>query len=454
MKNVVSEVVENGICIGCGVCAGICPNVNLSIEFNTYGEYNSKDNGKCSCKCELCLKVCPFSEYSKKEDTIATEKFSSQSNVKLNDITGYHLQSYVGYSLVGKQRLNGSSGGIVTWLLESMLNNCMVDFVVCVSPTENVDKLFSYKIFNNVEEVRKSSRSAYYPVELSEIVSQIVKEDGKYAVVGLPCYLKGLELAKEQNKILKERIVVSVGLVCGQLKSSYYTKYLGHLAGIKSDLDYVCYRSKNETTSAIDFKFLCRDVAGNEGELSFQRDIKEIWNGRWFTPPACNFCEDIFAEVADVTVMDAWLDRYSSDNKGTSIIITRHSVIESLINDGIKCNELNLSPLDIDEVVNSQRNVVKIKRTQIKYRLYRRFLNNKKSITKRSGITSKLGLVDKLEVLIKDKSQRESRKYSVGFNSHKHTDYVEFTNKMAVTTKYMKILNIFIRVRSKIFSNS
>ncbi len=449
MRNVVSEVVANGICIGCGVCSGVCPNANLTIGFNSYGEYNSTAGGNCLKNCELCLKICPFSEHAKNENTIATEKFSQQDGVKYNDVAGYYLQSYVGYSLVGNHRLNGASGGLVTYLLETMLNNGLINFVVSVSPTDNPDKLFNYQIFDNIEDVRNSSKSAYYPVELSDVINEILKTDGKFAVVGLPCYLKGLELAKEHNKLLKERIVMTIGLVCGQLKSTHYTKYLGYLSGVTSNLNYVCYRSKKETSSAIDYKFLCRDIDGNEGKLSFQRDIKDIWNGRWFTPISCNFCEDIFAEVADVTVMDAWLDEYVSDTKGTSILVVRNKEVDAIINDGINNNELNISLIDIDSVIRSQRNVVDIKRNQIKFRL-KRLAKVNKHIWKRSTESSDISLLNKLEILIKDEMQNKSRENSFYINSGKTIDYAAFTKKMSGPTRRLKMVTFAMRICNKV----
>ncbi|MFW6026718.1 MAG: 4Fe-4S binding protein [Candidatus Woesearchaeota archaeon] len=58
--NVTAIVVKNNMCIGCGVCAGLCPASALTIDFNDYGEYNAVLQGKCLEKCHLCLDVCPF----------------------------------------------------------------------------------------------------------------------------------------------------------------------------------------------------------------------------------------------------------------------------------------------------------------------------------------------------------------------------------------------------------
>ena len=36
---------------------------------------------------------------------------------------------------------------------------------------------------------------------------------------------------------------------------------------------------------------------------------------------SCLFCDDVFAELADATFMDAWLPEYAADRCGTNLVI-------------------------------------------------------------------------------------------------------------------------------------
>lgn len=58
------------------------------------------------------------------------------------------------------------------------------------------------------------------------------------------------------------------------------------------------------------------------------------WNNRWVTPNACNFCDDVFAELADVCVMDAWLPEYSRDSRGTNLLISRTPMVSNFLVQG------------------------------------------------------------------------------------------------------------------------
>ena len=58
-----------------------------------------------------------------------------------------------------------------------------------------------------------------------------------------------------------------------------------------------------------------------------------IWHRLWIWPfkyKACDFCDDVFAETADVVVGDAWIPKYLT--QGNSLVVTRSSLFDSLIN--------------------------------------------------------------------------------------------------------------------------
>lgn len=39
---------------------------------------------------------------------------------------------------------------------------------------------------------------------------------------------------------------------------------------------------------------------------------------------ACDFCDDVFAETADIALGDAWLPEYVQDGNGTNVVVTRN----------------------------------------------------------------------------------------------------------------------------------
>lgn len=406
--NVIDKIVKNDLCIGCGTCAGVCPQKILKIQDNDYGEYTPSEVQMCDSRCNLCLEVCPFSS-NENEKQLGAKIYGSIEGIKYSSETGYYLNSYVGYS--NEFRQSSASGGMAIWLLTKLLKEDIVDYVICPTPQKNPEKLFSFKILNNEDSVKAASGSVYYPVEMSEVIQKILETPGRYAITGLPCFIKALRLAAQKNRKLRERIVFTIGLVCGQLKSKNYTKYIAALAGNAGlqKIQNVYYRGKSSEKPVSNFYFQSTDEHGSQHQIFWREGVSEAWVNRWFTPNVCNYCDDIFAELADVTFMDAWLPEYSKDSKGTSLVLVRSPKILILIQEGIEKREINSNKVSVEKVIQSQTGVLEIKRKQLSYRLYLAKKKELKTPKKRVEARNGIGILKKREVRLKIRMQKESK---------------------------------------------
>lgn len=406
--NVIDEVVKNELCIGCGTCAGICPQKILKIQDNEYGEYIPSEVQVCDSHCGLCMEVCPFGD-NENETQIGAKIYGSTEGIKYLPETGYYLDSYVGYS--NEFRQSSASGGMAVWLLTKLLKEGIVDHVICPTPQKNPEKLFSFEILSDENSIKAASGSVYYPVEMSEVIQKIIEFPGRYAVTGLPCFIKALRLASQKNRKLRERIAFTIGLVCGQMKSKNYTKYIAALAGKKdlNKIQSVYYRGKDPENPASNFYYHFTDEHGLKYKIFWSDGISEAWVNRWFTPNACNYCDDVFAELADVTFMDAWLPEYSKDSMGTNLVLVRSSEILALIQEGMEKNEIYLSTISIEKVIKSQAGVLDLKRNQLSYRLYIALQEGQKAPKKRVPSEERIGALKKRELKLKAKMQKESR---------------------------------------------
>jgi coenzyme F420 hydrogenase subunit beta len=405
---IIREIVKKNLCIGCGVCTAVCPSDSLKIEWNHYGEYNAVEKITCDKECGLCLKVCPFADGNDNEDKIGKTLYGEIPGIYHRTETGYYLNCYVGFAKDTRNR--GASGGMATWLLSILLKKGIVDYVIAVVPNNDGDRLFEFTILSNPESVLDSSGSVYYPVELSGVLKEIQKNPGKYALIGLPCFIKAIRLAQTRNPILRQRIFITAGLTCGQLKSRYFTSYIAALAGIREgDLKQVHYREKCQDGPASNFYYSFTRKNGTIEKIFRNNSISATWVNRWFTLNSCKYCDDIFAECADVTFMDAWLPEYSEDSRGTSIVLVRSPLVQNVINRGITDEELNIDPIIIEKVVQNQAGTIDIKRKHLAYQLY--FGNQKglKMPKKRVEPSKSIDRILRQEIHLKDKMQRISR---------------------------------------------
>ena len=81
----------------------------------------------------------------------------------------------------------------------------------------------------------------------------------------------------------------------------------------KDYVQSVEYRIKKGTTRAVNLKFQAISKTKKSGSALAFSDISNIWGAWHFGMNACNFCDDVFAELADISVMDEWLPKYEHD---------------------------------------------------------------------------------------------------------------------------------------------
>jgi coenzyme F420-reducing hydrogenase beta subunit len=283
--------------------------------------------------------------------------------------------------------------------------------VICPVPQKNPEKLFDFEILSDENFIKNASGSVYYPVEMSQVIHKILETPGRYAITGLPCFIKGLRLATQKNRKLKERIIFTIGLVCGQIKNKKYTEYIASLAsnGNPRKLQHVYYRGKSPDNPVSNYYYQFTYENGLQYRIFWEDGISEAWVNRWFTPNACNYCDDVFAELADIAVMDAWLPEYSMDSRGANLVLVRSPEILALIQEGMEKEEINVSKIPIEKVIISQAGVLNLKRNQLSNRLYMALQDRQKAPEKRVHAGESIGILKKREIKLKARMQKESK---------------------------------------------
>lgn len=367
--NVCGLIVEPDLCIGCGVCAAICPPKTLQMIWNADGNYAPSDAGNCTRGCHRCIDACPFRDQPRNEDTLARQLYSSITGIRWTSETGFYLNTYAGYAQTEDFRAQGASGGVARWLLYSALTEGLVDRVVCVAANENPEKAFSYQVLSE-SDIRSCAKSAYYPVELSEALRTVLSSEARYAIVGLPCFIKAVRLAMCNDRRLQDRIRLVASLACGQGKSKFYAEYLVRKAGLSLCPGLsISFREKDPGLPADAYLFAA-STGDRLERLGYQDGSKPPYVTGQFTPAACTFCDDLFGELADVVFMDAWLPRYSCDGRGTNLVLARTPTADALLARGAERGQLHLEAVDVQDVITSQLPALLAKRKGLAARLW------------------------------------------------------------------------------------
>ena len=66
------------------------------------------------------------------------------------------------------------------------------------------------------------------------------KEEKRYAVIGVPCLIYALNMAKKKNKKLDRQLIIMLSLACGQLPNRFYTDFLSIESGVPVNSMKMC----------------------------------------------------------------------------------------------------------------------------------------------------------------------------------------------------------------------
>lgn len=362
---------QTDLCIGCGVCSGICPAQQITMDWNQEGQWAPQGGKDCLSQCGLCRQTCPFGPDAVNETVIGERLFGGYPNIQYQPELGYFIGTYVGYVEHGGFRERGASGGLAGWFLNELLRQDLVDGVACVIGTSDAHRRFAFRVIRGTKELDGSAGSCYYPVEISEAIQEMLLQEGRYAVIGLPCLLKSLRQAMEFHPVLRRRIVLLAGLVCNHNKSSAFLGCLTRSVGLREDeLTHARFRVSLPDRPSGDYGIALRNHRGE----TFVRRMAEIFPQAWAYPyfklHACNYCDDLFAELADISFMDAWLPEYSREGGGTNLVITRSLFAEQFITEGILQQLVHLQPIPMERVIQSQKKALESKRIGLAHRLW------------------------------------------------------------------------------------
>lgn len=352
---VIDSVVKNDLCIGCGLCAYSCPAKALEMKWNKYGFLIPELIGNCDSD-ESCISVCPFNPFP--EDEVKTENELAehflQENIQYHPKIGKYINIYAGYA--NEFRLTSSSGGIATYIFSELLEQGIVDYIFSVKESQKTNVYYEYSVTSSKAELLNASKTRYFPVTLGTVMLKIHELKGKVAIVGVACFIKAIRLTQVKEPVLKEKIPFLVGIICGGVKSRFFTEYLAGRAGVlKQHIEKPQFRLKDYKSTAGDYSFGCINKEEQKEQTIKMRTVGDMWGTGFFKNNACDFCDDVTTELSDISLGDAWLPPYYNNGSGTNVIITRSKISDDLIQNGIKEGKLNIETLPQEHFLVSQQ---------------------------------------------------------------------------------------------------
>ncbi|MBY8989592.1 MAG: Coenzyme F420 hydrogenase/dehydrogenase, beta subunit C-terminal domain [Candidatus Lokiarchaeota archaeon] len=304
----VSIVFDSEVCCQCGWCSSICPVNAITVTADTL----EIDDATCM-KCGLCYSVCPRS-FSIEQAGKSISKI--EKSLKFSENINGYVNAYSASTTKDDIKKVRQDGGIVTSLLEYLLENKLVDAIVAVKHSEELWKPEPV-IIEDVKDLYKTSGTKYANASTLSIIDGTKKFDN-IAVVGVPCMMNALEKGSLFPSGLPffKNIKYRIGLFCME---SF--PYEGVLSLIKEQ-----FETDFQKVTKMDIsggKFIIYLDSGEDLNVPLN-DVKS------YARHNCHYCEDLTADYADISVGSI------GSPSGWSSVITRNKKGEKIYKEAVK----------------------------------------------------------------------------------------------------------------------
>ena len=430
----IESVINGGYCIGCGLCAITEPEA-FQVLMNDNGQYAasiviSKSSRLYSRMIDRASAVCPFASSSANENVISSKLF--KNNCAYNDRIGYYQRIYAGRVVSERLYQKSSSGGVLRSILLGLLEDKIVDSIMYVR-NSSLNYGFEYHLTSSCIDIENSATSAYAPITLPKLLMTINADYNRYAIVGLPCFIKGLRnyFSEILNVSLKNQPIL-LGIVCGHLKSQFYGEMLAEQMGVPHQkMQKINFRKKLDGCKANEKGV---SVLYNNGvrEYEVTSTVKKLFGTDYgfgfFKYKSCDYCDDVFAETADASFGDAWIPRYI--NCGTSLIVVRSNKILNQVCSMEKSNDIHLDVVGIRDAIFAQNAGLRHRKEGLAFRLYLgckfgKWVPNKRVKPSRHTLDFRNMMIQFMRMYARWKSTEEFRKFK------ENGDFQNFLLKMS-----------------------
>ena len=294
-------IVQNNLCISCGICGGVCTAGSISYE-KTNGMYYPVIDESC-VSCGRCMRCCPKS---------ALVTFEELDLIMEEEEKNTYLSAKTRCDDVLK---NATSGGVITTLVDKLLKDGSYDCAFLVRGYSCKEPLQSVYVCTG-DNLSDTQGSRYLPVMHTEAVNYMLSNrSDRIIFVGTPCFFHGLTKVISEFDLERDNYLL-LGLFCAQVMNYNSTDYFENKLGAEHSLCEIHYRDKS-----------CGGWPGNVS-ITNEKGEKIVLNKRermaikeYYMPESCLYCVDKLNKNADIAVGDDYTKALDTVNGASSVII-------------------------------------------------------------------------------------------------------------------------------------
>jgi coenzyme F420 hydrogenase subunit beta len=341
------DVVDWGLCIGCGACYYASPEGAVSLVNIESVGIRPRFESAASRSCTDGLRYCPGAHV---DGELATGRLPMDD--RPSQEFGPSLEIWEGYAADPDIRFRASSGGILSALELYCLERENMAFIL--HSAMNPQKPWENRTVQSRTRAEIMSRtgSRYGTSSPCEGLGAVEQSDRPCVFVGKPCDSASVMSLRRDRKKLDENLGLVLTFFCAGTPS---TK--GTLELIKSldvplkKITEVRYRGEGWPG---EFKVRTPNGAG-ERSMSYEKSWGQLSG---FRPLRCHICPDGTGQVADISCGDAWQSLDTGSDPGRSLVVVRTERGREILHRAIVAGYVSLQPATASAVLAAQTSLL------------------------------------------------------------------------------------------------
>ena len=335
MTRTLKQIVENGLCHGCGACASVTPSLAMEMKPSGYLRPEADENSHVGE--DAIEAVC---------SGIALDHQNLEADY--HPLWGPIRRLATGHATDPETRHRGSSGGVLSALQLFLVEQGEVDYVLSTSadPQDPIGTATSMR--SDRQAILGAAGSRYAPSSPLANLGEHLAKGRPFAFVGKPCDVAALRRMASHDPRIDRLIPYKLAFFCAGVPSRKGTiDVLSALETREEDVDRFQYRGDGWPGLA---RVVRKD--GSDASMTYNDSWGKILNRH--LQFRCKICPDGTGEFSDIACADAWYgkDGYPdfTERDGRSLIVARTEAGERLLALAQKAGVLAAQPLAVEEI--------------------------------------------------------------------------------------------------------
>ena len=288
-----AQIVENGLCIGCGLCRSIAGPGLVDLVMTAEGRERPVARRQLpAATLERINAVC--------QGTRIGGSPPADGGSLRDTVWGSAERLSVGYAADPLVRHRGSSGGVLTALGQFMLASGRVRFVLHAAASKSAPMRSGPRLSFDGAAVLDGAGSRYGPAAVLVDFAEILDRAQPFALIAKPCDVTAVRNLARSDPRVDRHMRYALTLVCGGASDLRKSAEVLQQFRIRED-ELTLFRYRGYGNPGLT-RLETRD--GRVFELTYQ----QLWEdeSKWMIQPRCRICPDAVGLEADIAASDVW----------------------------------------------------------------------------------------------------------------------------------------------------